>query len=112
MHLLTHKYTCVNYLTMEAKQLNLGVEPHYIENEKIGRTRFTISLPLDISIKIDIERDKSLHSRNDWILMAIKEKLNETEIPDFKKLEKEILEIKQILERTNTRAATQVSSDK
>jgi hypothetical protein len=85
---------------MRQKQLNLGVIPNDAENERIGKTRFTIALPLDISIKVDIEREKSLHTRNDWILMAIKEKLSGTaEITNFKKLEKELLEIKKLLEK-------------
>lgn len=84
---------------MANKQLNLDVPNINLDKEKIGKTRFTITLPLDVSIKVDIEREKSLHTRNDWILMAIKEKLSGMEEHDIKQLEKDIREIKELIQK-------------
>jgi len=87
---------------MANRQLNFDFPDVNLDKEKIGKTRFTITLPLDISIKVDIEREKSLHTKNDWILMAIKEKLNgEGDIKPFehsiKQLENDIREIKEFI---------------
>lgn len=87
---------------MANKQLNFDFPEVNLDKEKIGKTRFTITLPLDISIKVDIEREKSLHTKNDWILMAIKEKLTgEGDIKpleqSIKQLENDIREIKELI---------------
>lgn len=84
---------------MASKQLNLDVPNINLDKEKIGKTRFTITLPLDVSIKVDIEREKSLHTRNDWILMAIKEKLKGESEDIIKQMETDIREIKELISK-------------
>lgn len=97
---------------MAEKQLSLKGLESETSSERIEKTRFTITLPLDISIKVDIEREKSLHTRNDWILMAIKEKLSGEENSPGKRLEKEISEIRDALEKMNARVDARASLDK
>jgi metal-responsive CopG/Arc/MetJ family transcriptional regulator len=41
----------------------------------IDKARFSISLPVDIIIKMDISREKNKTSRTNWIEQAITEKL-------------------------------------
>tara|TARA_R110002050_G_scaffold298723_2_gene462551 strand:- start:1436 stop:1705 length:270 start_codon:yes stop_codon:yes gene_type:complete len=82
---------------MSNKQLDLSSEIRAKEHEKIGKSRFTVTLPLDLSIKLDIEREKSLHTKNDWIIMAVKEKLAKTEGNNEEDLKSEIINLRGLL---------------
>lgn len=86
---------------MNTKQLNLSGELRSNNNEKIGKSRFTVTLPLDLSIRVDIEREKSLHTKNDWIIMAVKEKLSKNEGNHAEDLKDEITNIKELLDEIN-----------
>lgn len=86
---------------MNTKQLNLSGELRSNNNEKIGKSRFTVTLPLDLSIRVDIEREKSLHTKNDWIIMAVKEKLSKNEGNHAEDLKAEITNIKELLDEIN-----------
>ena len=43
--------------------------------DKLKNSRFTLVLPLDLYIKMDIEREKTKFSKSEWISLAISEKL-------------------------------------
>lgn len=70
----------------------------------IDKTRFSITIPLDLAIKLDMELEKLKFSRNSFIKQAIEEKLNslnekELVVLEIEKIKNEIEKIKKIIFR-------------
>lgn len=69
-----------------------------IQKDKLDRVvRWTISIPLPLSIKIDIERKKSNDTKSSWIRKCLeKELLNSNNIidPEIKRLSDELEQLK------------------
>ncbi len=50
-----------------------------INEDKLDTARFTIVIPMELSIRLDMAREKSKLTKSTWIADAILEKLDSTE---------------------------------
>ncbi|MGL4999393.1 MAG: hypothetical protein ACRC5T_10530 [Cetobacterium sp.] len=67
--------------------------------KRIDKTRFSIGLPIDLVIKLDMKLEKLPVSRNEFIVRSIEEKLNalDAQESDIEELKKEINAIKEYI---------------
>lgn len=67
--------------------------------KRIDKTRFSIGLPIDLAIKLDMKLEKLPLSRNEFIVRSIEEKLNalDAQESDIEELRKEINAIKEYI---------------
>jgi hypothetical protein len=49
------------------------------DTSNVGTARFTLVIPMELSIKLDIERAKRKLSKANWLIEAITEKLEKEE---------------------------------
>jgi metal-responsive CopG/Arc/MetJ family transcriptional regulator len=70
-------------------------------NPKVGKTRFSISMPTDLVIKLDMLRDSEKRNRTDFIQIAVKEKVERMlseEIIDIREIKQDVEDIKRKIE--------------
>ncbi len=70
-----------------------------INEDKLDTARFTIVIPMELSIRLDMAREKSKLTKSTWIADAILEKLDSTEKETTKleEIKNELDEIKLLL---------------
>jgi hypothetical protein len=70
-----------------------------INEDKLDTARFTIVIPMELSIRLDMAREKSKLTKSTWITDAISEKLDSTEKETTKleEIKNELDEIKRLL---------------
>lgn len=72
-----------------------------LDNSNVNTTRFTLVIPMDLSIKLDIAREKVKLNKSNWIIEAIREKLGaENKSKNYiEEMRDDIKHIKELLEK-------------
>lgn len=72
------------------------------EEKNIGRISYTLRIPMDLSIKMDLATSKSGISKSKWLLDLIREKVESEEDQEsqLEKLRHEFNELKNLISKT------------
>lgn len=82
-----------------SKQLILGIDKDVPQEKAIDFVRYTIRVPIDVSIHLDMDVSKKKMNKNRWILEAIQDKLDASQRADneISNLKKEVESLKDLL---------------
>lgn len=74
---------------------------HLMAEKNIGRITYTLRIPMDLSIKMDLVTSKSGISKSKWLLELIREKVDsETEqANEIDKLRDELNELRKLIDK-------------
>ena len=77
-------------------------EPTSVEEKNIGRITYTLRIPMDLSIKMDLATSKSGISKSKWLLDLIREKVESEEDQEnpIEQLRHELNELKNLISKT------------